>query len=276
MTEFRQKVSRRCRHLPATKSNSTGRIPAPLLGASPDRLDVSNLKKFVSWPESGRQLLNQRTMKETHNMKLVLLGGGGHASDMLGLLEDMRSAGKLEPMQILIADDQWQNRTRFNGRDAELIDGLDSAMTEGASFIVSVGYPGPRRALVKRALQAGMIASPARIHPTAHHGHMQIGVGSAVLCNATLSPLVEIGEHCYISHGTLIGHDTQVGNFTSIMPGVNVSGDVKIADGVLIGTGATILQGIEIGANAIVGAGAVVTKNVMANTTVVGMPAKSV
>ena len=47
-----------------------------------------------------------------------------------------------------------------------------------------------------------------------------------------------------------------------------------VKKGASIGSNATILCGIEIGENAIVGAGSVVTKNVPANTTVYGNPAK--
>ena len=41
-----------------------------------------------------------------------------------------------------------------------------------------------------------------------------------------------------------------------------------------IGSNATVLQGVTIGDGAIIGANAVVTKNVEANTVVVGIPAK--
>ena len=42
----------------------------------------------------------------------------------------------------------------------------------------------------------------------------------------------------------------------------------------LIGTGAVILPGVQLGKNVTVGAGAVVNKNVAANITVIGIPAK--
>jgi acetyltransferase-like isoleucine patch superfamily enzyme len=47
-----------------------------------------------------------------------------------------------------------------------------------------------------------------------------------------------------------------------------------VKKGASIGSGCTILANITIGENAIVGAGSVVTKDVPANTIVVGNPAK--
>ncbi len=49
---------------------------------------------------------------------------------------------------------------------------------------------------------------------------------------------------------------------------------VSIGSDVWIGGGAIVLPGVKIGDRAIVGAGAVVTKDVLADTTVVGNPAR--
>ncbi len=51
---------------------------------------------------------------------------------------------------------------------------------------------------------------------------------------------------------------------------------IVIADNVWLGGGAIVLGGVSIGANSVVGAGAVVTRDVPANTVVVGSPARVV
>ena len=59
-------------------------------------------------------------------------------------------------------------------------------------------------------------------------------------------------------------------------PTVNISGGVELGTGVLVGVGAQILQYVKIGKGAMIGAGSVVFKDVNAETTVVGVPAREV
>lgn len=58
------------------------------------------------------------------------------------------------------------------------------------------------------------------------------------------------------------------------MPSVNISGEVEIGEAVYVGTGAKIINQLKIGDNTIIGAGAVVAKDLPANCTAVGVPAK--
>ena len=65
-----------------------------------------------------------------------------------------------------------------------------------------------------------------------------------------------------------------MGNNVHIGPGAKLAGSIIIEDNVFVGINATILPRIKIGKNAIIGAGAVVTKDVLADRTVVGNPAR--
>ncbi len=85
-----------------------------------------------------------------------------------------------------------------------------------------------------------------------------------------------------------IGDDTQIGPGVQILAadhprepalrraGLELGRPVSIGCNVWIGGGALILPGVTIGDDAIVGAGAVVTRDVAAQTTVVGNPARAI
>jgi len=100
-----------------------------------------------------------------------------------------------------------------------------------------------------------------------------------------IHPAATIGKDFIIDHGTgtVIGETTIIGNNVLVYHQVTLGGTgndsgIKrhptICDGVMIAAGAKILGGIHIGTNAKVGANAVVLKNVPANATAVGMPAR--
>jgi acetyltransferase-like isoleucine patch superfamily enzyme len=60
------------------------------------------------------------------------------------------------------------------------------------------------------------------------------------------------------------------------MPHANVSGAARLAHGVYLGTNATVIQGVQIGENTLVGAGAVAVRDLPANITAVGVPARAI
>lgn len=123
-----------------------------------------------------------------------------------------------------------------------------------------------------------------------------IGDGSKVGAFTEIQKEVLIGKNCKISSHSFICTGVELEDNVFIGHGVMFTNDLypratredgqlqteddwqliktKVKKGASIGSNATILCGITIGENAVVGAGAVVTKDVAANTTVAGNPAK--
>jgi acetyltransferase-like isoleucine patch superfamily enzyme len=85
---------------------------------------------------------------------------------------------------------------------------------------------------------------------------------------------VSIGEGVLVNLNSSISHDTLIGNYVEIACGVNISGRCNIADNVFIGSNSVLSPDVLIGENTIIGAGSVVIKDVPANVTIVGNPAK--
>jgi len=118
----------------------------------------------------------------------------------------------------------------------------------------------------------------------------KIGAFVEIQKNATVGKRCKISSHTFICEGVTIEDNVFIGHGVTFVndsyprattPGgdLQTEADWKVERtlvkrGASIGSGATILSNLSIGENAIVGAGSVVTKNVTANTVVVGNPAK--
>jgi sugar O-acyltransferase (sialic acid O-acetyltransferase NeuD family) len=209
-------------------------------------------------------------------MRIVLVGGGGHASDILGAFEARgESRGESGHPIIGIVDDAEVDPHRFRHRGVTQIGRIsDLKHIDASHYILALGFSQERRTMGARVAASGLTAATI-VHPKADiPKSIPVGEGTVILSGVRMSPMATVGNHVYLSHGCLIGHDCQMHDYTTVLPGAGVSGDTILCAGCQIGTNATVVQGLTIGENAIVGAGAVVLKSVANGLTVVGNPAR--
>jgi serine O-acetyltransferase len=99
-----------------------------------------------------------------------------------------------------------------------------------------------------------------------------------------IHPGAKIGKGLFIDHGmgVVIGETTVIGNNVTLYQGVTLGGTGKdkgkrhptLENDVVVGAGAKILGPIKIGTGSKIGANAVVLKDVLAEATAVGIPAR--
>jgi sugar O-acyltransferase (sialic acid O-acetyltransferase NeuD family) len=206
-------------------------------------------------------------------LPLVLIGGGGHTSDVLQAIEAVNAAQPTYHV-VGILDDGDVDVRRFAGRHVAHIGSVGDVDDVAAAYVLCLGWPWTRHAIARRIGDRGEPAPPI-VHPSADVGiGVELGPGSVVLSHAHLSPLVRLGAHALVSYNASVGHDTNLGDHTSVMPNAAVSGDVTGGHRVLVGSGAVVREGIRIGDDARIGAGAVVVADVAAGLTVIGVPAR--
>ncbi len=94
--------------------------------------------------------------------------------------------------------------------------------------------------------------------------------------DSTLGPGTKMGHFSYIGNAT-IGPDVNIGagTITCNYDGVNKN-PTEIGEGAFIGSDTMLVAPVKVGAHAKTGAGAVVTKDVEADTLVVGVPARPI
>lgn len=204
---------------------------------------------------------------------LVILGAGGHAREVADVARACIEAGATFELLGFVDDDP-----RTHGRQLHEgpVLGALSAIAGRTDVQVVSGIGSPRgRARVVAAAQSLGLAFRTLVHPSAVlTRHVELGDGVVITAGCVLTNNIRIGAHTHVNRMTTIGHDCNVGELVHLAPGVVLSGNVTVGNGCDIGTRACTIQGVTIGARSIVGAGAVVIRDLPADCTAVGVPAR--
>ena len=207
--------------------------------------------------------------------KVVIIGAGGHAREVLDILLARRVKGdNIEPLGFI--DENPENHGRsLDGfpvlGDFRWFEGVDRGEVE---VICAVGTPQVCRKLSKRAMDLGLRFASA-ISPQAYiSSQARVGQGVMIFPNVIVNTGALIGDHVILNVAATVSHDTVVGDFCNINPGAHLAGNVTVGEGCYIGMGANVIQGITIKPWSVIGAGAVVIQDIPSHATAVGVPAR--
>jgi acetyltransferase EpsM len=211
---------------------------------------------------------------------LVIIGAGGHGSEVLSYVRDLIREG--EKIRVAGFVDERRRRGSFGpmeilGGFAELEALVKSATGSIFRYITAVGDNGARKECVSKLerLEAPNLGARTLRHPRSVVGEdVVIGEGTCLAPGSILTTKVRMGNHCIVNVNASISHDAVVGDFVNLNPGVVVAGNACIGEGAYIGAGATVIDKVSVGDWSVIGAGAVVVDDIPPHVTAVGVPAR--
>ncbi|WP_237217789.1 NeuD/PglB/VioB family sugar acetyltransferase, partial [Falsiroseomonas oryziterrae] len=189
-------------------------------------------------------------------MRILVLGGGGHAKPVIEALRAMGAevAGVLddEPREAVLGA-PWLGAIAELGRLRA--QGLDQAA-------IAIGDNATRARLGALCLSQG-VALPVIAHPSALiSSHARLGPGAQVMARATVGPDAALGPLALVNTGAIVEHDVVLGEAAHLAPAAALCGFVRVGARALVGAGAVARPGVAIGDDAVIAAGAAVAEDV--------------
>ena len=205
---------------------------------------------------------------------IVIVGAGGFGREVAWLIEDINKEKKEWNIIGFVDDNASIQNSKINGYS--VVGNIDWLKKQELHVVNAIGDPLIKKEVIKK-LDNSKNSYPVLIHPSViYSDRIDFGEGTIICAATILTTDIEIGRHVIINLDCTIGHDAKINDFSTILPSVNVSGFTRISECVSVGTGTAIIQGISIGENTVIGAGATVVKDLPANCTAVGSPAKPI
>lgn len=204
-------------------------------------------------------------------MVLGVFGASGQGKEVREIA-DYQNAVTNRWETIIFIDDNKPEGTFMGLEMIQLNTALEKY--EEIEFVIAVGEPKTKRKIYERLLSLncnfGSVISPdSQVSP-----YCRLGQGLVIKRGAIISADAIIGDDTTIQSYACIGHDAVIGKHCQISTHVDIGGQTVVGDCVFVGLNAPVRELLTIGDNAIISAGAVVLKDVDANVTVMGNPAR--
>lgn len=215
-----------------------------------------------------------RTDQKSEELKdLYIIGAGGFGREVAWLVRRINAVTPTWTIKGFIDDNQSLWNTVEDGY--KVLGGCDYLKSVGinAWAVCAVGSAKTRKKIVEKlghSVNFATVIDPSVVISES----VEIGIDTIICAGTIITVDDKIGNHVIINLDCTLGHDDVIDDFVTLYPSVNVSGACHLGTCVEMGTGSQIIQGLNVGTGTIVGASACVVKDLEAEVTAVGCPAK--
>lgn len=146
-----------------------------------------------------------------------------------------------------------------------------------AHFVLGVGHPEVKRALVQKALAAGLQPAPTIVHPRACvQGHdIEIGAGGLVQAQSVIMAGARLGDYVTLVAAVNLGPLCHIGDYATLSPGTTIAEAAVLGAGCLVEAGAAVDENVRVAPGVHIGAQSCVIKDITEpNCRVAGVPAR--
>ena len=205
---------------------------------------------------------------------MVIVGAGGHGKVVLDIL---RAAEKYKPIGFLDADPALAESYVGGLPVLGSINAIATLRRQRVRrAVVAIGDNRTRAKYAALLLEQGIELVNA-IHPAAFVSPTaSIGSNVVVAARAAVGTEARLADSVIVNTSAVVDHECDLGEAAHVCPGAALAGRVRVGRGAFIGAGARVIQCRTVGVHATVGAGAVVIRDVLDDSTVVGVPARPV
>ena len=203
---------------------------------------------------------------------ILVIGAGGHAR----VVVDVAKSAGFEVCGIIDINFLSQKESIINTPVIGGMNTLKDYDPESIGVAIALGKSELRSEYFIKILNSKFkiisIISPTAIISK----YVKMGKGVFVNAGAIISAEAIIGNNTIINSGAIVEHEVKIGKDSHVGPGVKIGGRTTIGDNTFIGLGATIIDNIKIGNCVTIGAGSVIINDIDPNTTIVGIPGRTV
>jgi len=210
--------------------------------------------------------------------KVIIIGGLGNGSVVAAALDDAVARGFNEWIVEGYLNDRMAKGEDLEGHPVlGRLSDVHHFMDQGYYFIYTIyridGQD--KRIALFESLQIPDERLATFIHPKAYvAGNVEIGPGSVIMPNVSISPGTRLGRCCLVMIGAIIGHNNEIGDYCHFAAQSCLGAYLKVGNGVHIGLNASVRENLTLGECSTLAMGGVLLNDMGAHEIWSGVPAK--